>query len=278
VVLGAANRDAPVAIDRRSCELLADRPDVERAGLLVEEGRFDLPTLGSNVLVLAVSTGLAPALSRYDAVVGSALGLSAGPHRLSGGAGVLDAVVDGSAIPTTGMSSAVTVALPSTVTSGDQCVVELSSHASAAAVSAELTAALSSAGGALAARPALRESVDVLSAHAHRAERILPMVVGGLGGLFVAVINALRSSAFAAYRLSGTRRAELLTLVWLEDALLAGLYACGGVAATVVLLGLTVEARAGVLWIGVGALTWVAVGTLGWAAAGRNPIRMAKDR
>jgi hypothetical protein len=186
--------------------------------------------------------------------------------------------MDGDAIPTTGMSSAVVVSLPASITSGSQCVVELSPYASASTVSAELAAAQRAEGGNLAAMPALQESVDVLAAHASRAERFLPVLVGGLGGLLATITNALRSSSFAAYRLSGTRRSDLLVLVWLELALLAGLYMFSAIAAIAVLLGRTAEAFVGTLWVEVGALAWVAVGTLSWAAAGRNPTRLAKDR
>ncbi len=171
-----------------------------------------------------------------------------------------------------------TVALPPSVTSAELCVVELSDHARASVVSPELTAAVSSVGGPLAAQPALQEAVDVLAAHETRPERLLPVLIGVLGGIFAAIVNALRSSAFAAYRLSGTRRVDLLTMVWMEQALLAGLYASSGTTAAVILLGPTVPARACVLWLGVGAFAWLAGASLSWASAGRNPTHLAKDR
>lgn len=278
VVFTTADRDIEVHIDRMTCEGLAARSDVERAGILVDTGRHDLATVGRDVVVFQASTSLAPALSTVDALVGDKLGYPHGQRRLNLDGHSVSAVVDDSGVPTTGMDSAVTVALPPAVVSGDECVVLLVPWARTQEVAAEAAATLRAEGGPVSAYAALREPVDVISRHTDRPERLLPVLAGLVGAVLTAIVTATRSSQLAAYRLSGTSCTQLLVLLWLEGALLAGLFAASGVLAAILLLGIGPSAAAGAVWILAGATVWVGLGSLAWPSAVRNPIHLAKDR
>lgn len=274
IVIASASAEREAAIDRSSCEALANRPDVRRSGLLVQSRRTDLPTLGADIQVVGVSVGLHPTLVEHEAVVGPALGADQGPLRLLLDGRSVDAIVAGGGVPMSGMDSAVAVSLAPGVEAGPYCLVDLMDRARVGDVATELVAALRSDSADLVASPALRESVDVLDLHARRVERFAPVVLGAFGAACTFLVNWLRSSAFAAYRLSGTRREELLLLVVLEQVLVAGLYATSGVLAVFVMGGPPATGP----WVVVGALVWVALAPVSWLAAGRNPFRMAKDR
>ncbi|MGP7960611.1 hypothetical protein ACTVCO_07330 [Sanguibacter sp. A247] len=235
---------------------------------------MDLPTLGADIQVVGVSLGLHPALVEHEAVVGPALGGEPGTVRLLLDGRAVDGIVAGGGVPTSGMDSAVAVGLAPDVVTGPYCLVELVDRARVGDVAPELVAALRSNSHELVAGPALRESIDVLDMHARRVERFIPVVLGVFGAACTLLVNWLRSSAFAAYRLSGTRRGELLLLVMLEQVVAAGLYATSGVLAVLVLGG---PPAAGP-WLLIGAFVWVASAPVSWLAAGRNPFRMAKDR
>lgn len=274
VMLGSGSADAVAEIERASCEGLAQRSDVLRSGIVLPLGRVDLPTLGADILVLGASERLLPALSAHEAVIGPALGADAGPTRMLLGGRPVDALVAGGGVPTSGMESAVTVGLAPEVRSGPHCLVELVPLARVRDVASELVLALRSDSRDLVAHHALQEPADLLDMHARRVVRFLPVVLGALGGVCALLVNWLRSSAFAAYRLSGTRRGEVFLLVVLEQSVVAGVFATSGVLAVVVTGGPPATG----LWILIGALVWVATAPLSWLAAGRNPFRMAKDR
>ena len=275
VVIGSADPDVPVEIDRASCDALTERPDVVRSGLLTDPGRHDLGMLGRSVAVLGTSSTLAPALIDHEALVGSALGLPTGPRTLDLGGPPVAAMVGASEVPETGMASAVVV--PLTSPTGPRCVVQLSPWADPT-MGAETLAALVATGGPLTAHAVLTETTDTLAGHRDRPERLLPLAAGAAGALITALLTATRAGGFAGYRLSGTSRRDLLRLLALEQAHLAGAFATSGTLATVVLLGWSPAAAAGAAWILAGALTWYILAAVGWPIVLRNPFDLGKER
>lgn len=226
LVFSAADTNRPVSIDRRSCETLTNSSAVERAGIVEREGLFDFLQIGPDVPVLSASSSLFPLLNTNDAIVGSALvpDVQAGvPYRLGLSANILEAQVASKQAVGIDTNSAVVVALPPRVRSGSTCVVVLHDLTSVDRNLSQLSAQLQSSGGPLAATQMFNDTSDPIEDFINRSGRLLPSLLGLLGGVAAGILNRLRSGELAAYRLSGTSARSLYVLLLLEQALLAGL-------------------------------------------------------
>lgn len=282
VVFQSASADVPTAISVSSCSTLGGLPGIERAGSVRYGASSTFRQLGPLVPVHEVSVDLVPDLATHDAVVGSQLASVRGPMTLRAPDGqLLDAIVvapepSGMA----GLNSAVAVPLNGARTTTDTCVVELSPFANASAVIPVLAAALDARGGELVGGTLLRESYDVLGAYRDRPQRFLPVGVGVLGAALSIVLLRTRSSELAAYRLSGTSRADLAALLLWEQAAISGvLVAFGGV-------GLLLQGLAGravqpddFLWIWVAGLASMTLfGAFAVLGLRGSPADLARDR
>ena len=281
-------QDSPVLIDRASCEALTALPVIERAGIQVADGRsMDLPQLGARIPVRPVSTTLLPEVAMHDAVIGpgmaATVGLTPG-QRLDlapgpNGTSTVSALVgsgDGAGLGGTG---AVFVAADSSVTTSATCSVVLTPFADASAAAPVIAASLDVQDNPVLVSAELRETTDVVALFLARVERFLPLLLGALGGLTVAVIGSLRSSELAAYRLSGTSPRSLGVLLAFEQVLVAGVFVAASVAATLLLAGQALTPAASILWSVAGGLVWLVVGNLvALPVLRRRPSDMAKDR
>ncbi|MBD7949317.1 MULTISPECIES: hypothetical protein [Oerskovia] len=283
-----AVQDSPVLIDRDSCEGLTALSVVERAGIQVLDApSMDLPQLGAKVPVRPVSTTLLPELATHDAVVGRSIAESAGrgPSQRfdlvtgASGSGTVSALVgsgDGAGLGGTG---AVFVAADRSIATSATCSVVLTPFADASAAAPVIAAALDVQDNPVLVSTELRETTDVVALFLTRIERFLPLLLGAIGGLTVAVVGSLRSSELAAYRLSGTSPRSLGVLLALEQSLVAGTFVTASAATTLLLAGQALAPAASVLWTIAGGLVWLVVGNIvALPVLRRRPSDMAKDR
>lgn len=282
--ISSTSPQIPAFIDRRSCEALTGTAGVERAGIVVPEGLWDVGQLGANVPVSAVSRTLFPELDRADALVGSALREPSPDFLLTLPAGL---VGTGHVMPEqpkgVDTNSAILVGLGPEVTTGPSCRVVLNPFGHASEAVPRVVAALKSTGAEpIAANSPFQDNIDPVKEFLARSSRYLPLLLGTLGGFAAAVIDRVRLSEFAAYRLSGTSGRSLAVLILLEQLLL-----CGAVVAATSLAALVVVAVSGypasvpaVVLSGVAAgAVWVVVATLLTLDVPlRRPTDLAKDR
>lgn len=283
VVITPAETGGPAAISVESCSGLAQLNGVLRAGSARDAGSVDFVQLGPSTPIVEVSLDLLPSLRTTAAVVGASLASYPGPLDLgvTGTDTTLSAVV---AAPEpsgmAGLNSSVAVPLPSTATATDTCIVELSRFADVTSMSADLLASVDVSGGEVAATPLLRESYDVVAAYRARPARAVPLILGTLGGLAAIALTLARGSELAAYRLSGTSRADLAALLSLEQVLVAGALVASaslGLAAHT-LTGSVVQVD-DVLWTAAAGLVWIVVAAAGSALVlRRSPADLARDR
>jgi uncharacterized membrane protein (UPF0136 family) len=281
-VFQGALAEAPVAISVRSCAALADLPGVVRAGSVDYGESTTFAQLGPLVPVHEVSPDLVPALASHAAVIGSALVSAPGPMPLRAPDGqVLDALVaEPEPSGMAGLNSAVAIPLSGARTTTDTCVAELSRFADSDATVPLLAAALDVSGGELIAGTLLRESYDVLGAYRERPERFLPLGLAVLGGALSIVLLRTRSSELAAYRLSGTSRADLAALLlWEQTATSGVLVAFGGTGLLLQgLVGRSVQPD-DFLWVWVAGLAgMVLMGGFAVLGLRGSPADLARDR
>ncbi|QIK84519.1 hypothetical protein [Sanguibacter sp. HDW7] len=269
-----------------SCEALTRVPGVELAGVVVEDvEKLATAQLGSFVPVRRVSSSLVPEVATHDVVVGTSLaervGLDATPGArvsLGGlGAEAQDAVVGGGRVLPS------TIAIFTARAPGDapaaECRVAMSRFVDVERMLPILTGSLRTVGAETVVEPMLRETTDVVALHAGRVDRLLPVLLGVLGGLVTAVLALLRSAELATYRLAGTSRRSLGLLLGFEASLLGGVFLASSALAILALRGELVAPLASGAWALAGACAWVAVASLLTAPLlRRRPSDMAKDR
>ncbi|SNS90984.1 hypothetical protein SAMN06309944_1328 [Micrococcales bacterium KH10] len=271
----------PVEIDRASCEALADQPGVDRAGLVKGIGFYDVPQIGTGMIISAASSSLFPELTTHGALVGSALRESGPAFNLKLPDGyVAQAMVLPAQPSGIDTNSMVLVPLRADQQTGDSCRVVFERHGNPKEAGDRALASLQAHGSEpLVANTPHQENIDPVAAYLKRASRFLPLLIGILGGFAAAVINRVRLSEFAAYRLSGTSGRSLALLMWTEQALLAGTLASATAVATLVLRNYPISPDT-VIYGGLTAgLAWIATATLFTIdIAWRRPTDLAKDR
>lgn len=281
VVLTPPTSDAVSTVSRTSCEGLTRHDQVRAAGLLGRSVRTDIVELGSFVPLQPASDTLLPLLTTHDAVVGAALwpdGEESLVLATSRGQVVHAAVGDPApaGVPT---GSALGVPLAPRTTVGDHCVVVLDPYLPVQESRQLVLSELQLTGEPLVASSPYSETVDVVALHLGRTERYVPAAVAVLAGFTALALSRLRSSELAAYRLSGTSRRSLATMLLLEQMIVAGFFVMSATTATLVLGTHLRDPAVPVLWAVVGGLAWVACGGLAASVAVlRQASDLAKDR
>ncbi|ACZ23255.1 hypothetical protein Sked_33600 [Sanguibacter keddieii DSM 10542] len=283
VVLTPPASDAVSTVSRTSCDGLTRYDQVQAAGLVGRAERTDLVELGSFVPLQPVSDTLLPLLTTHDAVVGAALWPDADADEsivlVTASGQVLQAAL-GPPVPA-GISTGAALGVPldPTTTTGDHCVVVLDPYLPVQESRQVVLSELQLVGEPLVATSPYSETVDVVARHLARTERFLPGAVAVLAGFTALALSRLRSSELAAYRLSGTSRRSLATMLLLEQMIVAGFFVTSGTTAALVLGTHLRDPAVPVLWAVVGGLAWVVcAGTAASAAVLRRASDLAKDR
>ena len=254
-------------------EASADRPT------LIDAGRADALPFAIDAVAQRVSSTLIPELGRVDVLLGPTLASHAGPFRTLVHGHPFEAAVAPGSRQGTSTSFALSFPLLPGDDAAGQCAVILDPLVVAGDVAATHIAQLATRGNPLTAQEALRSPVDPIEAYLARMGRHLPLALGLLGGILTAVITRTRTSELAVYRLSGTSRTSLLTLLALENLLVAGttaaVTAITSLALTTHLLDPATAIVAGLTIAGTTALT-ATLATIDIPF--RRPTDLAKDR
>lgn len=276
VVIGAAG-EIPTSIDRTSCDELSRLSSVQRSGAILPSSRREVLPLGTSVPVVEVTGSIVPELALAPAVIGEGLPLSPSNVLISGTA--IPSVVGSEQPEGVPLGQAVAVAAPATVRDVERCIVVLEDYVDISAASAAALASLNSSGPALAASVVLSSPIDRLDAFSQRLTIFSPVLIGLLGAGMSWGVAFSRSSELAAYRLSGARPGEILTLGLLETAILTGAFATSCTAAVVALSEYVLDVPSAILHGLVGASVWLSVAGLGHLASSRQSVyKLIRDR
>lgn len=286
VIFTSYSSDMSARITRASCEHLADATGVQRAGLLEypdpkkgQTASVMVMELGGKTSLAHASVTLFPQLRLYGALVGSAINTHAGPTSLSvGGAAVRAAPL---ATQPEGISVNSTLVLPleATTATGDTCIAVLDPTVNAEELMPLLHSRLNILDNPIRASEQLERNLDPLSIYLDRPTRFLPLLLAAVGALTAAVLNQLRASEFAAYRMSGTTRRSLALIVFLEQGLITGLGLTSALATTLVVRDQLLSPLSTACWaFAAFGLWWILAITLTIPILLRRPSRLAKDR
>jgi len=279
LVIAAADQRRPVTIQRASCERLSEASTVDRSGLLKRTTNSDFIQLGARIPVVEASVTLFPQLDEYDLLIGSKLGSQTKAFFVKIGSATASAHTIAQQPTGVDTNSAVVTGLRAGTNSGSICVVVLSDLTTAERNRAIILSQLSSSGGPLSATQVFTDTSDPINDFKNRPDRLLPLVLGFLGGLCGGILNRLRSSEIAAYRLSGTSARSLFVILAAEQSLISGLFAASAAGAALWLGGTPSTVWAGILWAVSGAMIWVTVSSLSTIDLPlRQPPSLAKDR
>jgi hypothetical protein len=280
MVFQAADRDSPVVITRSSCEALADRPGVTRAGILKDGADASFLQLGDHIPVQEASTSLFPQLRGGRALIGAALWKGGGTVSLITANGrTLNAQAMRDQPAGIDTNSAVVVALDPGVASASACIVVLDLFERPTTRAASLAAALGVRGGPVGVQQPFSEASDVLTDFCARPGTLVPLGGALVTGCAAGLIGRSRKSELAVYRLVGSSRAAVGALICLEHLIIAGIAATSVAFTTVVMRDSIVDATAQAMWGVAGAAAWSAVAlVLMIDLPLRDPLGMAKDR
>ena len=264
VYFQSSSRKTAVTISRSSCELLAKRRGVARAGLLMDEGTRDIPELGTRVSIFTGSTTLFPELSSGDGVLGAGLVDTVQDRRISLGENDLRSVRVGvrqpEGIPT---NNALVLPLEARSVSAPICIVVLDRYEEPRTAVSVLSPQLEAQGGALTARVQLAQTSAPLTDWTNRPGQYFTLVLGLMGGLCSSLLVWTRSSEIAAYRLSGTSRKSLGQLLTFEALLTAGTFGTSVALAAQVLQPELISLAEALFWALGGAATWMLTSAVG---------------
>ncbi|MFG6476998.1 hypothetical protein ACFXP7_11500 [Microbacterium sp. P06] len=279
VIVGEASPDRPARISRSSCEAIAEVPGVEQAGLIIDSGRVDAVPFAVDAPARRASTTLFPQLGEVDVLVGDTLAAQQGPFRTFVSGQAFDAMIAPPSREGTGTAFTLTFPLLPDDTSAARCVILLGPYVSAPEVTADLIAQLDIEGNTVSGQEVLTTPLDPIADYLSRISRFAPLALGLAGGFITAVITRTRTSELAVYRLSGTARASLLTLITLENLLIAGTAAAVTGIASLLLVAHLLDPATAALGGFALAGTWAFVATLASADIPfRRPTDLAKDR
>ena len=279
-IVAAADLMAPVQIQRSSCEALASEPDIVGAGMVNAAGSFDITQIGTNIPVVEASASLIPDLRERDAIVGSALRIRGPGFRLQMPNGYVATARVGVPEPDAiGTNSAITVALPPSVQNGTSCIIRVSELADVRAVASRVIPEIRSVGGALAMTYRFSEPRDPVQVFLARPDRFLPLLLAIAGAIVVGFLNRLRTSEWAAYRMSGTSPRTVILIQGFENIAIAGCFATASGLTSAALCEYFVSPASTVLMGLAAAVGWVFVASvIGTDVALRRPSDLAKDR
>lgn len=282
VDFAGAGAQGVATIARSSCDGLSSQPNVAAAGVSEDAGRTEFLQLGSGVRVVRASPALVPELNGHQAVIGSSLvAVSPGTKlRLSSrDYGVLDAVVGSGNEDALGIQSAVLIAAAAGHSTAHSCTVLFDVNTDLSLAVPVAQSQLISSGNPLLSNPRLSHPFDLAGAFLGRMDRLLPLLIGAIGGIFAAFLYRLRGGELAAYLFSGTTRKDLALLLWLEQVLVSGLATTAGVAGCCALGWTSSALTPTVAWSLLLGLSWlVAFTSVGLPLAVRRPHRLAKEQ
>lgn len=285
----------PTAIGRSSCEALSEFSEVERAGSLYfgpkspigsnssvfveSQVTRDIPQIGPSIWLFRASNTLIPELRDHTTVTGSAIAVASGSTRI---------VLDGVSVETATLAkqpegvrvnSNVVLPMDATITATDTCIAVLAPFQNSMETMPKLAAYLSVSGGAMTFAETLSSPIDPVSLFLVRSTQYLAVALGILGAVTAFILNQLRASEFAAYRMSGTSARSLTLITTIEHGLITAVAAVAATATTLVVQNDLLAPIATLERTIAGLLIW-------WAAASittlaitlRKPSRLAKDR
>ncbi|QSB23248.1 hypothetical protein [Curtobacterium sp. 24E2] len=258
VTFRSASLNTTVTITRASCEALAQDDGVQRAGLLLEGGTRDIPELGARISVYAASSSLFPGLRSADGIVGATMNESSQPRRIAfEGTRPLELAagpMQPEGLPT---NTGVVFPLSSATTTADTCVVVLDRFSSPNDLARSLGAELVVSGGDVVPARQLAPSSDPVAQWRSRPAQYFSPALGAIGGLCMSLLIWTRSGEMAAYRLSGTRRPALATMLTFETLLAASVFATSGTLGTCLLVGAYLSPTETLLWTLAGSASWI---------------------
>lgn len=280
VIFGSLDPLFPAAIDRSSCEALAEETFVRAAGVIVAGPEVSVLQIGNNIPTNRVSLSLLPELRVSKTVLGSALRPTGGPASLvvdnqnTGRFRVAPAFPSG-----INLNSSLNVALEPGVTEGPSCTVLFDDFADIETSIPKAQAALKVLNGSVLPNRVFVPSTDPVSSYLDGWLKWFPLAAGLMCGASTAVIQSARQSEFAVYRVSGMSSTSSLLLAGLESAIVGGLYAWASVTITAVSHSHLIAPMSAALshLIG-GVVAAVAGGLIGVVLAFRNPESMLRNR
>jgi hypothetical protein len=247
----------PASIGLWSCEALRDDPRVARAGVLTGGRMTDVDQLGRHQRVISASTGLVPELRRHRVVLGERLPPISGSLVIQGSS--VEAGRLAHQPPGVDVNSSIVVPVSAELARVEQCTVVLVVPIGVAGASRELAARLEVEGSPVVASGPGVGADDVGARYLGRLDRWFGVGVGAAAGVLACAVARLRSGELAVYLLSGTSRGDLIRLVLLEQALVAGLFVTGVATAVPFVAERLVSPAATVHMGAAGAGVWVLV-------------------
>lgn len=280
ITFAGTSKDVPAAITRQSCEALTSNSAVVKSGIIVQVQPVSSAQLGANVPVFQASTGWFPQLRDSDAVVGASVSqVPLGKSALLESGQLLDvavAPVQPEGMPT---NRAIVVPLPASVIAAPSCIAQLGPFESPRDKIPELVAALKVQGAPISAQVQLSQQVDLVEQYRSSSVTLVPLLLGLLGGVVSALVNASRSREFATYRLSGTSKVQLLTLLCLEQSVVSAVVTAAGVVASVATSAVMISPLEYVLYAVAAGGTWMVTSiALSLRGALTSAAVLAKDR
>lgn len=279
VIFSQESPERPADIGRVSCESLVDTPGVEAAGLVVHMEGVDAVPIAIDVPARRASATLLPDLGEADVVVGNTLASQEGPFRVLIHGQPFDATVAGPSREGTGTAYSLTFPLLPDDTAAGMCVVILDAYIDADDVYTTLATQLEVSGNPISGTEVLVHPADPIEDYVARLSRYAPIVLGIIGGFITAIITRTRGSELAVYRLSGTSRGSLLTLLTVENLLIAGAGVTTTAVAALTLTGRLLDPVTAIVTGFALAGTWVVVTVIATIDLPfRTPTELAKDR
>ncbi len=279
IVFASAEQDEAATITAQSCSATAKMPGVIAAGPVEFLGSDRVAQLGSAVPIMATTPSLVPELGSASAVIGSELGITAQMPLAGQLLGTVTAVPGSDIAGGLPTSSAVAVRISTDLAATSACILVLDPRLRTVDAISVVQPTLSTSGGSIIGRAAYTPTVDPLDVYRQRRTRWLPMLIGLTLCAMAGLSLRGRSGELAVYRLSGTTRADLSTLLFLEQVLFAGVFVFAGcLAATITSSHLLSAQSLSVRTLQAGT-AWLAFSpVLLLPAILRNPLTAAKDR
>lgn len=279
LVFGSSEPSNPQRISVTSCEALTEQRGVTRAGPIQFVGLDDVAQLGPNVSVMATSRSLVPELGNAAAVVGISLDLDA-PGYLHG-----ELLGDVMAVPGTPMpggiptETAVAVEMSAAQRWTSQCLAVVDPRYDTQEALTLLGSSLDVENGSLLSHSYVTSQYDAIAAYLDRQGRWFAVIVGAVLAVIGAIGSRFRNSEIAAYRLTGTSRTDMLFILTLEQAILAGVFLLIGTIDVVAIQHELVSPRSHILQMAEAACVWIALyPVLALTSVLQDPVRQAKDR
>lgn len=279
VVVIAGSTEAPVSIDRASCEALSAMEGVERAGAVLPSVRSPVIPAGPAVALTPTSPTLVNELVWAEAVIGDELELRADRVKRLDTGEILAATAGSNQPEGIALDRAIAIRLPESVTTVERCIVVVDQGGDVTSIATFALGSLATSGSTPVATPVLTQPLDATAQYLDRPTRWIPLAAGALAGLATIALGATRLSEFAAYRLSGSRRRDLAAILGCEALALAGVAAASGVVAAVVVAPWIVSPAATAAGAISAAAVWWAIAAIGTAPLARiSSLNLSKER